>query len=348
MPNPVWRGRASGAYAFAMPSNRPEPSSLTGYAINDLDRLSAGRDDPAFIGELLTAPETRLYVIGRDRPALKPQDGGADPLFTLDEVRGLGRVRDIVLLGRDRERAYFAALLDDGAVLARERADEGAFIDMSQLVITARPDVLLQDLRAITMEGALPARQIGALGQAKSLLHWHARHRFCSMCGGRTDAAAAGYRRDCQACGSQHFPRTDPVVIMLAVRGEKCLLGRQPRFNKGMYSALAGFLEPGETIETAVRREIMEESAIAVGEVAYHASQPWPFPSSIMIGCIAEALTEQIEIDRTELEDCRWFTRAEVETMFAGTHPGGCLAPNKAAIASHLLRAWMKRETPQF
>jgi NAD+ diphosphatase len=135
---------------------------------------------------------------------------------------------------------------------------------------------------------------------------------------------------------------------MLAVRGEHCLLGRQPRFNKGMYSALAGFLEPGETIETAVRREILEESAIEVGAVAYHASQPWPFPSSIMIGCIAEAITTTIEIDRTELEDCRWFTRAEVEAMFARTHPGGYLAPNSAAIASHLLRAWMNRETPQF
>lgn len=331
-----------------MPDKRPEPSSLTGYATNALDRLSARRDDPAFIAELMADPETRWFVIGRDRPALKPQDGGPEPLFTLDEVRSLGRVRDNVLLGRDGERAYFAALLDDGAILAREIADEGAFIDTRQLVISARPDVLLQDLRAITMEGALPAHQIGALGQAKSLLYWHARHRFCSMCGGRTEVAAAGYRRDCQACGSQHFPRTDPVVIMLAVRGEECLLGRQPRFNKGMYSALAGFLEPGETIEAAVRREILEESAIEIGAVAYHASQPWPFPSSIMIGCIAQALSKTIEIDRTELEDCRWFTRGEVESMFARTHPGGCLAPNRAAIASHLLRAWMRRETPQF
>jgi NAD+ diphosphatase len=325
-----------------------EPSSRTGYAINTLDRLSSRREDPAFIAELMAAPETRWFVIGKDRPALKTTDGGPEPLFSLDEVRALGRVRDSVLLGRDSERAYFAALLDDGAILAREIADEGAFIDTRQLVIPGRPDILLQDLRAITMEGALPARQIGALGQAKSLLYWHARHRFCSMCGGRTEVAAAGYRRDCQACGSQHFPRTDPVVIMLAVRGDHCLLGRQPRFNKGMYSALAGFLEPGETMETAVRREILEESAIEVGAVAYYASQPWPFPSSIMIGCIAEAITTTIEIDRTELEDCRWFTRADVEAMFARTHPGGYLAPNSAAIASHLLRAWMNRETPQF
>ena len=331
-----------------MLKDRPEPSALTGYALNTLDRFSAKRDDPEFIAELMRDPDCRWFIIGKDRPALILRDGAQDALFTGDEAAALGRIRDSVLLGRDGERTYFAGLLDDGVVVTRETADDGAFVETNQLVIPARPDILLKDLRAITMEGALPAHQIGALGQAKSLLNWHARHRFCSMCGARTELACAGYRRDCKACGTQHFPRTDPVVIMLAVRGEECLLGRQPRFNKGMYSALAGFLEPGETIESAVRREILEESAIEVGRVAYHASQPWPFPSSIMIGCIAEAVTSRIEIDRTELEDCRWFTRAEVETMFARAHPAGFLAPNPAAIAYHLLHAWMRRETPQF
>jgi NAD+ diphosphatase len=323
----------------------PEASARTGYAHNPLDRLSAQRDDPAFIADLMRSPAARFVVIGKDRPAIG-QDGGA--LFTLEEANSLGRIREVVLLGRDADHAYFAALLDDGALVAREMADEGALVDTLQLVITARPDVLLKDLRALTTEGALPLNQIGVLGQAKSLLHWHARHRFCSMCGGRTEVAAGGYRRDCQACGSQHFPRTDPVVIMLAVRGDECLLGRQPRFNKGMYSALAGFLEPGETIESAVRREIMEESGIEVGRVAYHASQPWPFPSSIMIGCIAEAVSSRVEIDRTELEDCRWFSRDEVAQMFDRTHPAGLLAPNPVAIAYHLVHAWMRREAPQF
>lgn len=327
---------------------RPEPSALTGYALNPLDRFSAKRDDPDFVAELMRAPEARWFIIGKDRPALKVQDDGQEALFTTEEAMALGRIRESVLLGRDDNHTYFAGLLDDGAIVTREAADDGAFVETTQLVIPARPDILLKDLRAITMEGALPANRIGALGQAKSLLHWHARHRFCSMCGARTEVACAGYRRDCKACGSQHFPRTDPVVIMLAVRGEECLLGRQPRFNKGMYSALAGFLEPGETIESAVRREILEESAIEVGRVAYLASQPWPFPSSIMVGCIAEAMTSRIEVDRTELEDCRWFTRAEVETMFARAHPAGFLAPNPAAIAHYLLHAWMRRETPQF
>jgi NAD+ diphosphatase len=213
--------------------NRPEPSALTGYALNPLDRFSAKRDDPAYLAELMAAPDTRWFVIGKDRPALKIAPGGPEALFTGDEVAALGRIRDTVLLGRDDNHTYFAGLLDDGVIVAREAADEGAFIETNQLVIPSRPDILLKDLRAIVMEGALPANQIGALGQAKSLLHWHARHRFCSMCGARTESASAGYRRDCKACGSQHFPRTDPVVIMLAVYGDECLLGRQPRFNKG-------------------------------------------------------------------------------------------------------------------
>ncbi len=337
-----------GAVCLRMLKHRFEPSALTGYALNPLDRFSAKRDDPAFLAALAQAPETLWYVIGKDRPALKITESGPQALFTGDEAAALGRIRESVLLGRDDTHTYFAGLLDDGVIVTREAADEGAFVETNQLVIPGRPDILLKDLRAIIMEGALPANQIGALGHAKSLLNWHARHRFCSMCGARTELAAGGYRRDCKACGAQHFPRTDPVVIMLAVRGEECLLGRQPRFNKGMYSALAGFLEPGETIESAVRREILEESAIEIGKVAYHASQPWPFPSSIMIGCIAQAVSSKIEIDRTELEDCRWFSRAEVETMFARTHPAGFLAPNPAAIAHHLLHAWMKRESEQF
>lgn len=326
----------------------PEPSALTGYAFNPLDRYAGKRDDDEFIAGLLSDPHTRIMVIGRDRPALKITPDGPDPLFTLEEARGLGGLRELVLLGHDGARALFGAQLDDGAMVAREGADEGAFIETWRLIVTARPEILLKDLRAITMEGLLPVEQIGALGQAKSLLHWHARHRYCSMCGGRSKLAAAGYRRECRSCGAQHFPRTDPVVIMLAVRGDRCLMGRQPRFNKGMYSALAGFLEPGETIEDAVRREIGEESGVRIGRVAYHASQPWPFPASIMIGCIAEALSETIEIDRAELEDCRWFSRADVDAMLAGAHPQGFLAPNPVAIAHHLVRAWVAGETPAF
>jgi len=152
-----------------------------------------------------------------------------------------------------------------------------------------------------------------------------------------------GYKRVCTGCEAQLFPRTDPVAIMLAVTPDKCLLGRSPHFPPGMYSCLAGFIEPGETIEDAVRRETFEESGIRIGRVAYHASQPWPFPHSLMIGCFGEALTHDVDPDREELEDCRWFFRDEVAAIIAGTHPDGILMPPPGAIASHLVRAWARQ-----
>ncbi len=331
-----------------MSLNRTEASARTGYAINPLDRLSERRDDKAHVAGLMEDAATRFVVVGRDKPILRLVDGGYEALFTREEAHGLGAIRETVLLGRDAERAFFALQLDAQALVNRELADEGALVDTNQLVVPGRPDLMVHDLRAIAVEGLLAPERIGLLGQAKSVLYWHARHRFCSACGVRSEVSSSGWRRDCPSCKAMHFPRTDPVVIMLAVHGDLCLMGRQPRFNKGMYSALAGFLEPGETIESAVRREIREESAIRVGRVAYHASQPWPFPASIMIGCIAEAISHAIEIDRAELEDCRWFTRAEVKAMFEGRHPDGLLAPNPIAIAHHLVRAWADGETPQF
>ncbi len=173
----------------------------------------------------------------------------------------------------------------------------------------------------------MTAADLGAMAQARSLCNWHLRHGHCSVCGAPSVMKIGGYRRDCPACGAEHFPRTDPVVIMLAIDGDRALLGRQARFAPGMYSCLAGFVEPGETIEDAVRRETQEESGIRIGRVRYYSSQPWPFPSSLMIGCHAEALSTEIHRDEVELEDCRWFDRAEVLSMIAGTHPDGHQMP---------------------
>src|SRR5215204_2362647 len=159
---------------------------------------------------------------------------------------------------------------------------------------------------------------------------------------GMTAVSSAGFRRDCAACGTQHFPRTDPVAIMLVHRGEHCLLGRQARFIANSYSCLAGFIEPGETIEDAVRRETFEEAGIEVGAVRYGASQPWPFPSSLMIGCFGEALTEAITLDRDELEDGRWFAKDEVRLMLAREHPEGLITPPPMAIAHFLMRSWVE------
>ncbi len=191
----------------------------------------------------------------------------------------------------------------------------------------------------------MEAEELGLLAVAKSMLDWHARHGFCANCGTATVARAGGFRRECPSCNAHHFPRVDPVVIMLVRRGDSCLLGRGPHFRPHMYSCLAGFLEPGETIEDAVRREVFEETRIRVGAVTYRTSQPWPFPSSLMLGCAAEGLDEAIVTDPSELEDARWFTRADVAAMLAGTHPEGIQAPPPMAIAHYLMRAFVAGET---
>jgi NAD+ diphosphatase len=329
-----------------------ELSAATGYAFNPINRVSEHRDEPDFLESQLNDPAARFVVIGRDRPVLKEGNGRFDPLFTRVEAVALGDTRVTVFLGLSQgsagTRPIFAVLLDDEAVSIVEAVSADGLVDTRRLIIPGRTDLTVRDLRSVTTEGLLPAEQIGYLGQAKSVMYWHARHRFCSVCGSPSNPAGSGWRRECPNCSAQHFPRTDPVVIMLAVSGDDCLLGRSGRFGKGMYSALAGFLEPGETIEDAVRREILEESGIRTGRVAYVASQPWPFPSSLMMGCIAEALNRDITIDLAELEDCRWFSRRDVELMLAHTHPDGYQAPNPIAIAHHLMRAWYDGKTVKF
>jgi NAD+ diphosphatase len=214
--------------------------------------------------------------------------------------------------------------------------------------LRSRSDLLVTDLRSLATGALTAPEHLPALAEAKSLLGWHSRHRFCPNCGAPTRLIEAGWRRDCAVCGAQHFPRTDPVVIMLAIHGERCLLGRQPRFAKGMWSCLAGFVEPGETIEDAVRRETLEEAGIVCGRVAYFASQPWPFPMSLMIGCHAQALTTELKVDRSELEDARWFARDEVVAMVLRQHPDGLTAAHPFAIAQHIIRAWLEVDRSPF
>ncbi len=180
------------------------------------------------------------------------------------------------------------------------------------------------------------------VAHARSITDWHSRHRHCAVCGGDTVTALAGAHRRCLDCSAEHFPRTDPVAIAAVARGERCLLGRGPSWPESMYSALAGFVEPGETIEEAVRREVREESGVVVGDARYVKSQPWPLPSSLMMGCIAEAMSEEITIDYTELADARWFSLDEIRAALDG-HPGPLFVPPPFAIANHLMRAWVDR-----
>ncbi len=304
-----------------------EASRRVGFAGNRIERRSEHREE-AMVAAAFADPAARFYLFRGDKVLRKSP---AEPQFAARDADGYGAARgDAVLLGWQDEMPQIAAVISETTALP--------------------PTILLSDLRSLASEGALAPEHIGALAQARSLLNWHARHGFCSMCGAPTHMTLGGYRRDCPKCGTQHFPRTDPVVIMVAISGagadERVLLGRQRQFLPGMYSALAGFMEPGETIEDAVRRETLEESGIAIGRVAYHASQPWPFPMSLMIGCHAEALGDAIRRDEAELEDCRWFSRDEARAMLAGTHPAGLKAPNPIAIAHHLLRAWVEEQGP--
>ena len=283
----------------------PEASSLNGFAGNRIDRRSEKRGDDA-VAAALADPAARLYLFRARQDA---SQGKRPALHDAAEATALGAVlAEAVLLGWTAEGPRLAAMLPETGA-----ADTGRFREI--------------DLRSLAVEGAVPPDHLGALAQARSLCNWHARHGFCAVCGHATLVRIGGYRRDCPVCGAEHFPRTDPVVIMLAVDGERCLLGRQQRFAPGMYSCLAGFVEPGETIEDAVRRETAEESGIAVGRVRYYSSQPWPFPSSLMIGCHAEALSTEVIRDEAELEDCRWFPRSEVLTMLAGEHAHGIKCP---------------------
>ena len=195
--------------------------------------------------------------------------------------------------------------------------------------------------------GALGTADLAIYGTARALVGWHARHRFCAQCGSATVSVRGGWQRDClsDSCKAQHFPRTDPVTIMLVEHDGDLLLGRQPRFPAGRFSALAGFVEPGETIEEAVAREVWEEAGIRVGEVRYVRSQPWPFPSSLMIGCHAMASSREITIDAHELEEARWFSRAEIAAAMSGAGGAGTnfIAPTPTALAWHLLDCWLRQ-----
>lgn len=254
---------------------------------------------------------SRLKWIGR-------QDFGADSGVDSGQ-------RTVVFLGLADDVAHFAIDSDDLAP-----GNETPFQTLGRFV----------EVRAAAMQ--LTAGDAGIVARVRSIIDWHKRHGFCARCGAPTFVGRGGYLRECRAtgCGAQHFPRVDPVVIMLITRGDKCLLGRQSRFPPGMYSALAGFMEPGETIEEAVRRESFEEAGIRIGAVRYVASQPWPFPSNLMIGCMAEALNDRIVLDEAELEAACWTSKENIERALAGGGSPEFFLPPPLAIAHQLLRYW--------
>jgi NAD+ diphosphatase len=215
----------------------------------------------------------------------------------------------------------------------------GAFLDPSEQHHPDLPaDQRFAELRAVMTR--LDPLDASLLATARAITGWHATHRFCARCGAASQPTAAGWQRSCQVCEAKHFPRTDPVVIMLVTRGDRLLIGRSPGWPPGMFSLLAGFVEPGETVEAAVRREVAEEAGVAVGRVEYLSSQPWPFPASLMLGCRGEALSEEITLDPVELEAARWVTKAEMLAAVAGHHPD-IRPPRHGAIAGYLIGRWL-------
>ncbi len=302
-----------------------EPSSLVGFAGNRIDRQAEHRVADA-AQRALNDPRARLYLMANGRLYLKFDGTAFDALWTRGEAESL--------------KADFAA----AALLGTDRGAPVLAVPAGMEPEALPETVKAVDYRSLYVQELIPPDQMGALAQGAALLAWNTSHRFCGRCGTETQDAAGGYKRTCPNCGAQHFPRTDPVAIMLAVQGDRCVLGRSPHFPEGMYSCLAGFIEPGETIEDAVRREIHEESGIRVGRVAYYASQPWPFAHSLMIGCHAEAISQEIAFDGAELQDCRWFTRDEVKAIFRHEHPDGITVPPRGAIATHIIHSWMKAE----
>jgi NAD+ diphosphatase len=305
------------------------PLGQPAFVTHLLDRAAHLRSSDEKLFALEGRSDARAYVVHRDSLVVSRQDGASRALLRMDEALGYGANPGTIFLGLRDGAAVFGMGISAAAV---ER-------------LLPRDDVAVTELRGMAMQGVVPADELSAIAMAKSLVNWHQRHGFCANCGSRTAMSQGGWRRDCPNCKAEHFPRTDPVVIMLVTARDKCLLGRQKQFPPGMYSCLAGFVEAAETIEDAVRREILEESGIHCTDVAYYMTQPWPYPSSLMIGCSARAIDEDIVVDRSELEDARWFGRAEARLMLERQHPDGLAGPHPFAIAHHLVGRWVHGDT---
>jgi NAD+ diphosphatase len=296
------------------------------YTGSPLDRAGHLRDDTDWIEARLGDPATLFVPVWRSRTLVQDRDDGPHAVFLTNEAAAQVRMAGgpWAFLGLQGDTAVFTvdvSGVDDPLPLLPEAL--GRFEDMRSLAGQLTPD------------------DAAVLAHARGLMHWRVRHRFCGNCGSPCEPRSAGHAMACMQCGAQHFPRTDPAVIMLVHDGDRCLLGHSQRFpNSTMYSTLAGFVEPGESLEEAVAREVLEESAIRVGRVSYHSSQPWPFPASIMLGFYAEALSSEITIDASELRDARWFSRDEIRN----NDRHGFNLPRRDSIARRLIEDWMDAE----
>lgn len=307
-------------------------------------------------GAILGDPRARVLPLWRGRVLMAqetapgaPLPGGRDGAAAGGRIMLAGVAPGHAVLADAREAPVFLGADASGAPwFAQDVSDwapEGALPDMTAFFDPTAvqhpalpPHWAFGELRGAML--ALSPLEAEIAATARAILHWHESHRFCARCGQPSAPVEGGWQRRCPACNTGHFPRTDPVVIMLVTQGNAALLGRSPAWPEGMYSCLAGFMEPGETMEAAVAREVMEETGVPVGPVRYVTSQPWPFPASLMLGCRVEALDRALTLDPVEIEDALWVGREELAEVFAGTHPH-IRPPRKGAIAEYLMRQWL-------
>ena len=317
---------------FSDISGAMDSSDKLGFAGKTLDPQAEKRDETS-LAKALANPDAQFLLFARNKIILKQGTPEQRALFSHAEMRALQGDADLtgkdnlILLGEAEGIAYLALDTD---------------LDPEALTVPFEAS----EYRALYTHNLLIPALSGMIAQGAALLAWHKTHRFCGRCGQQTEMRIGGFKRACTSCNAEHFPRTDPVVIMLVTHksdaGEYCLLARGAHFAPLTYSCLAGFVEPGETIENAVRREVREESGLPVGQVIYHASQPWPFPYSLMIGCFAQSFSDELNLDHDELEDGRWFTREEARAMLDNDHEHSLRTPPAGAIASALIRHWVE------
>jgi NAD+ diphosphatase len=304
----------------------PKISAQTG-----LERQADKRTDTNFMGAARSHPEAKVLPLFDLRIPIVPSADGASARLhwlSIHDVHAIAKPHEFAFLGEEQGGApVFTCNFQPVQTVKAVEALEG----MKPLV----------DLRSLALQSLLSEAELLVASQARALMAWHAMHRCCSRCGGQVRSHDGGWRRHCASCGLDTYPRMDPAVIMLITRGGRCLLGREHRFPDKLYSTLAGYIEPGDDIEHAVRREIKEETGVDVGVVRYVGSQPWPFPHSLMVGCWGEALGEELTLSPAEIADARWFSREEAASMLAKSHPEGFEVPPAFSIAHTLIQSFV-------
>ena len=307
------------------------------FSNNPVNRVSDLRSDPSWVDKTLNSEKTMISLFWRGKAFVTKHKSLTSGQSNPDQFSPAWFPHNFFKdQGDDSESLIFIGMIDDIAFFSKDVSK----LSSPEEILNLKDLGEFEDLMVLAPQ-AIDQGELAMLGQAKAIFEWHKSHKYCSNCGAESNMVEAGYKRICHNCNTEHFPRTDPVVIMLATFNDTAFLGRQKRFPPGMYSALAGFIEPGESIEEAVARELNEEAGIEIIEANYHSSQPWAFPYSLMIGYIAESKTENFKLDEVELDEGRWFSKEELKMALSGENKN-FFVPPPMAIAHHLIKAFVE------